>query len=137
MPIEYTQTECGHCANVPTLYVLPEYILENIRKFQLSENDLEQIQTMKFDKFVDVTIYGISITPVLLNQLRNPHTWLDDEMINAYFKLLGAEYSSSLFFSTYFITELVRGAVVDNWVGYDVLEYETLVFPIHINNNHW
>jgi Ulp1 family protease len=112
------------------IWNLPPTVLEKIR----SETPCT---ILSLSNFQNITICGISITRQLLHALCDPTEWLNDQMINAYMKLLGAAYTKSFFFSSYFLACLARGDNMNNWVDNLILTYEKLIFPIHVNGNHW
>jgi hypothetical protein len=71
----------------------------------LSVTILDEIRSETFPKnqsfrdFVEIEIDNIPVTCSLLQTLVQSDSWLNDEMINAFFRLLGAAYPGSLFLS--------------------------------------
>jgi sentrin-specific protease 1 len=87
------------------------------------------------DGFLQIYIDGDPITSKILKDL-SEDAWLTDEMINPFFKLLGAAYPGSLFLSTFFFTQLASGKDVQGWIKKKSL-HEKVIFPINHNNSHW
>jgi hypothetical protein len=98
--------------------------------------------------------YDIPITVAKYNCLREG-AWLNDEIINFYFKMLQAYdmkkqknvvgYRKSHFFNSFHMTRLLdthneyRFESVARWVKKisHILDYEKIFFPININSSHW
>jgi Ulp1 family protease len=115
---------------------------------QLSEKVLEAVRSetvpknQSFKDFVQIYIDNIPVTSALLNSLVRSNSWLNDEMINAFFKLLGAAYPRSLFLNTFFFTNLVAQVDVHGWITKatgrkSLLHYDHVIFPINHGNTHW
>lgn len=93
-----------------------------------------------------------------------PGKWLNDEVINYYFKLLArrderdcspdSNQKKSHFFKSFFMSKLLnenhsdtskQGTYeytnVENWSrhvpGGDIFNLDKLFFPVHVNGNHW
>ena len=65
--------------------------------------------------------------------------WLDDLVINAYLKLLNAQFSHSYMYSTYFHQAFTEGGFerVENYYRRDdVLSFSTIFIPVH-HGSHW
>lgn len=115
---------------------------------QLSEDILESIRSERvstdqsFRDFGQIYLDNIPITGTLLRTLVKSSSWLNDEMINAFFKLLGAAYLNSIFLNSFFFSNLVSGVDVYSWIKKTTLkkslfEYDHLIFPINHGNTHW
>jgi Ulp1 family protease len=115
---------------------------------QLTENVLEAVRSESFPKnqsftdFVQIYIDNIPVTSALLKSLVQSNSWLNDEMINAFFKLLGVAYPRSLFLSTFFFTNLVAQVDVHGWImkatgQQSLFDYDHVIFPINHGNTHW
>jgi hypothetical protein len=77
-----------------------------------------------------------------------PETWLNDEIINFYMKLLGAKYQTEkpdkyYFFPTFFVDRLTHGGLYNyrniyRWSkSIDVFTMEKVFFPLNIRQLHW
>ena len=65
--------------------------------------------------------------------------WLDDLVINAYLKLLNAQFGHSYMYSTYFHQAFTDGGFerVENYYRRDdVLSFSTIFIPVH-HGSHW
>ena len=114
---------------------LSEEVLEAVRSESCSQNE-------SFKGAVQIYIDNIPVTAALLTNLVQPNSWLNDEMINAFFKLLGAAYPRSLFLNTFFFTNLVAGVDVYSWLKKatgqkSLFDHVHLIFPINHGNTHW
>jgi Ulp1 family protease len=96
-----------------------------------------------FETHQDSEIDNIPISGEMLRKLSENDSWLNDEVINAFYKLLGAAYEKSIFLSTYFWPTLLSGVNVTSYIkkytsGKSLLEnYYHMILPINHNNQHW
>ena len=71
-----------------------------------------------------------------------PKGWLNDEIINAYMKVLTINNEKSLAFSSFFFTVLLRDNddyqydSVKDW-GQDIFAKDHILVPVNIQNMHW
>ncbi len=86
---------------------LSQDIIDSIRSENYTKSTL-------FEDFVQIYVDNIPITRLLLKTLEKSNSWLNDEMINAFFKLLGAAYPKSIFLNSFFFTNLERGLNVSS-----------------------
>ena len=66
-------------------------------------------------------------------------TWLNDEIVNQYMKLLNTLDMNAFMFSTFFHTGFREGGfrrVKNYYKKHELLDYQTLYIPVH-QNNHW
>ncbi len=111
---------------------LTEQILTDVR----SETS---ISIRSYHDFKKISLFGIPITNVMLNKLCDPRGWLNDEMIDAYFKLLNCAYGNCLLFNCHFIYCLDNDIDVSSWLNNlkGLMNLQHLIFPINIDNLHW
>lgn len=85
---------------------------------------------------------NIPISIALIQRLRQPSSWLNDEIINSYLCLLSARLPNILFFNTFFHTQLTQGGFerVRSWTRkfeMGAFGFKRVVIPINKGNYHW
>lgn len=78
-------------------YELCDRALESIRK------ETNEVYTISTDRYC--TIDNIPISPNMITTVAQQDSWLTDETINAFYKLLGAAYQQTIFLSTFFLAK--------------------------------
>ena len=127
-----------------------------LHSFYLSFNQMTSAETQEIDSIFKCTVsesdyavmhrFNISISLRDFQRL-NDGSWLNDEIVNFYMQLLSEDcsrYGDFYFANTFFYTRLrdSKGSFcydnVKAWMkDTNIFEMKKLLFPMHINGNHW